>query len=706
SDSLDGGDEKIIKSWRNEQYGPGATVIEQTSLSTFGIAADGTLWVLENWYKYDQSDPRGSQENKSNLITLSQEGETLTTYDLNEATGNSNINVSSLMFDPDGNIYIYGYEGLYVLNADGTYAFSIDENNIQGATVTNTGEVIYSTYGQQTTFKRIDFAQKKGVAAGTYAGNKYFNTLTAGTGDYSFYFDYNGDIYGFKLDTMTDELVVSTLNSDIEMQQAASICALSDGRFILAKYPVNYTGNEKMPVVLLTPDPDASLGNKAIITLGTLYRDQAIASQVMRFNKASTTARIMITDYSQYNTNEDYTAGMTRLDTDILAGRAPDILSLTNGIQASKYSAKGVFEDLYPYLDADPTIGREDLFPNILTAGETDGKLYHIMTGFAVSTLIGKQSVFGDVDHITAAELAAIANKYPDAAIMEDVTSDTWIQISVLLGLDRYVNWTAGTCSFDSPEFIAALEFAKRFPKEIDYNSRGEDYWMHRDENLKKAYAENKILLADASFYDGMRGIRTSESTFGEPVAYMGYPSPEGLSGHILSASSDFAISATSKHKEEAWSFISKFLDVDFVSGGWMQALSANKNKFERDAALEMTPLAERDLSEGLNVMINTGTMGTGTTIYSAADYDKFLETSVKQMGVDIELFRKYELTAEEVAKVRKIISGATMTISQNQQINNIITEETGAFLAGAKTAEETVKIIQSRVALYVSESK
>ncbi|MDR0905952.1 MAG: hypothetical protein LBN00_07240, partial [Oscillospiraceae bacterium] len=43
SDSLDGGDEKIIKSWRNEQYGPGATVMEQTSLSTFGIAADGTL---------------------------------------------------------------------------------------------------------------------------------------------------------------------------------------------------------------------------------------------------------------------------------------------------------------------------------------------------------------------------------------------------------------------------------------------------------------------------------------------------------------------------------------------------------------------------------------------------------------------------------------------------------------------------------------
>lgn len=41
-----------------------------------------------------------------------------------------------------------------------------------------------------------------------------------------------------------------------------------------------------------------------------------------------------------------------------------------------------------------------------------------------------------------------------------------------------------------------------------------------------------------------------------------------------------------------------------------------------------------------------------------------------------------------------------------DEKITDIITEETSAYFSGAKTAEETAKLIQNRVQTYVSEQK
>lgn len=39
-----------------------------------------------------------------------------------------------------------------------------------------------------------------------------------------------------------------------------------------------------------------------------------------------------------------------------------------------------------------------------------------------------------------------------------------------------------------------------------------------------------------------------------------------------------------------------------------------------------------------------------------------------------------------------------------DQNIANIINEESGAFFAGQKSAEETARIIQNRVSVYIGE--
>ena len=64
-----------------------------------------------------------------------------------------------------------------------------------------------------------------------------------------------------------------------------------------------------------------------------------------------------------------------------------------------------------------------------------------------------------------------------------------------------------------------------------------------------------------------------------------------------------------------------------------------------------------------------------------------------------------YAATQEEIDAVRTIIESAEKaSTSVNEELINIITEETGAFFKGQKSAKETADIIQNRVQIYMKE--
>lgn len=63
-----------------------------------------------------------------------------------------------------------------------------------------------------------------------------------------------------------------------------------------------------------------------------------------------------------------------------------------------------------------------------------------------------------------------------------------------------------------------------------------------------------------------------------------------------------------------------------------------------------------------------------------------------------------YAMTEDEFNLFMRVYENCNSVTAYNQEINNIINEETAAFFDGQKTAEETAKIIQDRVSLYVAE--
>ncbi|MBP5263707.1 MAG: hypothetical protein J6Z33_04965, partial [Lachnospiraceae bacterium] len=64
-------------------------------------------------------------------------------------------------------------------------------------------------------------------------------------------------------------------------------------------------------------------------------------------------------------------------------------------------------------------------------------------------------------------------------------------------------------------------------------------------------------------------------------------------------------------------------------------------------------------------------------------------------------------ITKEEVDMVDTLLAGSKLPSSVNdQELLKIITEEADSFFSGAKSVDEAVKVIQSRVNLYIKENK
>ena len=82
--------------------------------------------------------------------------------------------------------------------------------------------------------------------------------------------------------------------------------------------------------------------------MAVMYLDYNTQNAVIKFNRASKDVRIELIDYSQYNNEKDWSAGLTKLTTEIMAGNMPDIISVSEQIPYRQLAAKGLLEDLYP----------------------------------------------------------------------------------------------------------------------------------------------------------------------------------------------------------------------------------------------------------------------------------------------------------------------------------------------------------------------
>ena len=672
------------------------------TLESFGVDGDGSVWLILSKESYDNSgDLAEAYGSVRTIVKMGADGEELLTInpaEVEEMTGDE-IPVG-IHFDSEGNAYFEmyvmsstGYKIFVFDGKTGDYLFCSRDDNIMGASVTGDGRIVYARLASEGySIVVMDAAERNAKVAALFSMNNRFQNLFAGYGQYDLFGYRNGSVFGITLEDNGEVELLSFSDSSIDTRMSFNLFAISPTEFLLVK--LDWETLENSALSRLAHDPDA-VSEKVVITLGLVdgYEGGFTPAAVDMFNRENPRIKIEIIDYSQYNDGADMTLGTAQLDLDIAQGRAPDIICFSR-MDARKYIGKGILADLTDLLEADTSINRADMFENILQAGVVDGKLYHVMPIFAITTIVGKTSLFGDSKGFTLDKLMDVASRYPNADIAFGDTGSGWILGDVSAGMEHYIDWQNGTCSFDSEEFIALLNSAKKMPTDaspmMDMYSDNIETAQRAVDNVNSVFKENRGLLFSAAM-STPRSLRELDDLYGEPVSALGYPTPNG-GATVIHPVMDYGITESSQHKEEAWRFISMLLSDTSIIESSAGAVSISRSYFEKKAQIEMTPLTEREF------------MANGT-LYIVRYTPKVDFHFLSKAEAASEQYANYHLTQAEVDAVRTTIESATRIMASDATVLTIISEETEAFLGGTRSAEETARIIQSRVSLYVAEN-
>ena len=669
---------------------------------------------------YNKYDDEGNSESSNTLYTYDSTGNLVSSVDLSKIVtqedNDNNRYFNSYIVDSQGNIYISLSTCIRVCDKSGNVLFTTPESNgdnewLNGLIFTNNGvpavyKYSYSDTGSSSKLVEIDL-NAKGYGKEYELGSS-INTIYNGSGDYLCYSSSDTGIVGVRADNLQTESVLNLLNLGIDNSNINSMAVNDDGSFVTVGY--DYSGmTARSTLSLITPIDSSEVKEKKVLTLGCFYIDWNIRSQIAEFNKTNEDYTIYATSYSESNDTSDYTAALTKFNNEILAGNVPDILLISSGMPYNSYASKGLFADLYEFMDKDDVYNRDAFMPNVLKAMEKDGKLYEITPSFTVQTYAAKKSLVGDATSLTMDQANQILATMPEGATLtndsQTMTSSQFL--STAITFSNFVDYANAKCSFDSPEFKAILETAKKYPAEIDYDALYNDnpnYWME----LESACRENRALLYSVYFNDFSTYTNTRDAYIGEDISFVGFPGSgaANATGSVISAGSEIAVSSKSKYKDGAWEFIKLVLDNavgEQDSGNYGVAITSDASVAEAaDEAVKRITSSYYGLPVVKSQLQALGQQATIPQTYTDTDGTVQQVDNTYYVGnteVKVNL-----ITQDEVNMLIDYFSTVDTIARYDESLTDIINEEANNYFKGTKSVDETASLIQSRASIYLSE--
>ena len=392
--------------------------------------------------------------------------------------------------------------------------------------------------------------------------------------------------------------------------------------------------------------------------------------------------QIEVRDYTKLS--EGGKQGVDLLMTEITAGRGPDIIELgtsgeTSQLSYRRLAEQGYLEDLWPYIEEDPGLGRGEngLLKGVLEAplqaAKINGGLYAIFEKVQLHTLVGAKSVVGDHPGWTPEELLNIFAAMPDGSVIledyhnwKDPSVKQRFFTSLLYGFsDLFIDWEEGKCFFDGERFRSLLELTSCLPDQHDLERVCANQFEAQSEHFNRL-RDGVVMLEDAGFGHWGEWRTRYDWFFGES-SYVGYPVDDGSSGSYFEpVGIKLAMSSTCRNKEAAWLYMRQMY---YSLGKYGQGIDVGKMLYRRELRAAMTDLC------------------------------------YTRIGTEIVQFPP--LTRKEHARIQELCdSTARSSLLVDQELVDLVMEAAGPYFAGDKTLDETVRLIQSRAELYVNENR
>ncbi len=518
-------------------------------------------------------------------------------------------------------------------------------------------------------FHKVDTMQIK-TGPAIEAPEDYWSEPQAAPG-HDLYYSNDKGVFAYDFDTLENIKIMDYVDSDVDYNYINKAIVVDETRVIAIAYDEE---SWDQYLVFWEKVPPEEVVDKTIITMGMVYMDYDLRSKVIAFNKESDEYRIRLIEYYEYNNESDWEAGMKVFNNDIITSNAPDIVVLETGMPIDSFMDKGVLMNLNSFMEEDEEISKEDFAPNVLALGSKGDNTYILTASYMVSTMAMKKSFVPNGQSITLDELKKL-EKDMGVQAFQMLTRDDIIHYAMEMNSSEFLDVETGKCNFNSPEFYALLEYAKEYPKEVDWESIDDSYWMES----QYAMRENDALMQYFAIY-ALRDIAYREQgEYGEEVAFVGFPGGTGTTG-VIHPYIQMAISADSKHPEIAWEFMREFYTYEAQSE-ITYGLPTNLKALDK--------LVEEAQQKPYWIDEN------GEKI----EYDETYWLGDKEIMIE-------PLSKERAEELREYVLSVDKMYYYDSSIIDIIVEEAAPFFEGQKTAEQAAEIIQSRVQIYVNENR
>ena len=610
------------------------------------------------WLVTDTTDYSANSGRTYALVSLGADYSNPVEKDITQYLNDNNP--LSVLIGDDGIIYILISESILLFDAETGYLkeIKIDQtentNNASSFFDASSKKLVLGGNGKvyllsddRATVSTIDAAAETVTVYQEHPGYRISN----GNEDYLFTLVNEEGLYGVAHNSMKTETIAIWSECSIAIDNASLVWPLSAGDFLLADREGFYR---------LIPVKPSEIKFKTQLTMASVASYTSLTQMVSDFNLHNDEYTIRMVDYSGGDTRNIQDA-VTALNMDIIAGNYPDLIDLT-GLTESYYSEKGLLADLYAFMDKDPDISRDDFV--LLDKLEEDGSLYYAGNSFYIETAAGLWSRFGDNIGWSLDEFLELQNQY-NGEIIYNLTKEIFLRRLVYRYAAEAIDWKEGTCDFESEAFLKILTATGNLRE----NPEPENNWELDFTPGAKRVREG-TLITSSVFVTNVKALAEEEAAAEEKLSFVGAPTPDGSSGTTLGVS-NLAGMCTGGNTDGAWEFIKYMLTADMDE---MFGISPRKEILERQLNKAMGLMPAEQENENQPETSNTNSK----LIMTREDADRFydlLESSV------------YYGTASD-------------------EIVNIVLEEAAAFLTGDKSAEETARIIQSRISILVAEWK
>ena len=332
---------------------------------------------------------------------------------------------------------------------------------------------------------------------------------------------------------------------------------------------------------------------------------------------------------------------MDVLRTKIMAGQSPDLFAFySDGNQAPPLAPRAVCADLRELL---PDVTDDSLLPGLFDLLTQDGALYELPLTVRVDTLIMPSNLI-DSPGVTLEDLEIAREKMPSGWVPVDSwnTPENLFGLTAAFCIGRFTDRENGTCNFETQEFINILDWCR------NWGGDGSTPEAPEKTLMKLGWISSLSWLAS-------RGDIAKTWFDGAGYTYAGYPVGSGGSAYLVLAS--LGVSTSCQNLAGAKAFLAYCF-----SGKQESGLPANRKALREE-------LAQYKLGN------RTNWYGEPETI-SEADEEKFME----------------------------LLGSVTVLEGMDKSLEDILSEEANAYFAGAATAEQTARTIQSRASLYLQE--